>query len=70
VRVLQAGERTGELGACFESLSQTYRLQVETKLERASRFAEPLLLILVASLIGTIVVLMYIPIVDLATSIG
>jgi general secretion pathway protein F len=70
VRVLQAGERTGDLGRCFDSLGQTYRLQVQTKLERTSQLAEPILLIVVASLIGTIVVLMYLPIVDLATTVG
>jgi len=69
-RVLQAGERTGDLAACFDSLAQTYRIQVETQLERASRLAEPILLLLVASLIGTIVVMMYLPIVDLATAAG
>jgi general secretion pathway protein F len=69
-RVLQAGERTGDLAACFESLAQTYRIQVQTKLERASRLAEPILLVVVACLIGTIVVLMYLPIVDLATAAG
>jgi len=69
-RVLQAGERSGDLAACFESLAQAYQIEVETKLERASRIAEPLLLLVVAALIGTIVVLMYGPIVDLATSVG
>jgi general secretion pathway protein F len=69
-RVLQAGERSGDLAACFESLAQAYQIEVETKLERASRVAEPLLLLIVAGLIGTIVVMMYGPIVDLATSVG
>jgi general secretion pathway protein F len=69
-RVLQAGERSGDLAACFESLAQAYQIEVETKLERASRVAEPLLLLIVAGLIGAIVVMMYGPIVDLATSVG
>ena len=69
-RVLQAGERSADLAACFESLAQAYQVEVETTLERASRIAEPLLLLIVAGLIGTIVVLMYGPVVDLATSVG
>ena len=69
-RILQAGERTGNLAACFDTLAQTYRLDVETALERASRIVEPLLLVIVATLIGLIVVLMYMPIFDLASSVG
>jgi general secretion pathway protein F len=69
-RILQAGERTGNLAACFDTLAQTYRLDVETALERASRIVEPVLLIAVAALIGVIVVLMYMPIFDLASAVG
>jgi general secretion pathway protein F len=69
-RILQAGERTGNLAACFDTLAHTYRLDVETALERASRIVEPVLLVIVAALIGLIVVLMYMPIFDLASSVG
>lgn len=69
-RVLQAGERTGNLAGCFDTLAQTYRADVETALERATRLVEPILLMVVATLIGTIVVLMYMPIFDLAGSLG
>ena len=69
-RILQAGERTGNLAACFDTLAQTYHLDFETALERASRIVEPLLLVIVAALIGLIVVLMYMPIFDLASSVG
>jgi general secretion pathway protein F len=67
---LQAGERTGNLAACFDTLAQTYRLDVETALERASRIVEPVLLIVVAALIGLIVALMYMPIFDLASAVN
>jgi general secretion pathway protein F len=70
MRILQAGERTGNLTTSFETLAQTYRVDVETALERASRIVEPLLLVIVAALIGLIVVLMYMPIFDLASSVG
>jgi general secretion pathway protein F len=67
---LQAGERTGNLAACFDTLALTYRLDVETALERASRIVEPVLLIVVAALIGLIVALMYMPIFDLASAVN
>jgi len=66
VRILQAGERVGDLAGSFETLAQTYRRDLETMLERTMRLVEPILLMTVASLIGAIVVLMYLPIFDLA----
>lgn len=67
-RLLQAGERTGELGTVFDALSKAYSREVETTMERASSLIEPLLLMFVAVLIGLIVLLMYMPIFDLAGS--
>ena len=68
--VLVAGERTGNLSACFAALADVYRNDVETYLERLSRIVEPVLLMAVATVIGLIVVLMYMPIFDLATALG
>jgi general secretion pathway protein F len=65
-RLLQAGERTGELGTIFDAISQAYSRDVETAMERASRLIEPAMLMAVALVIGLIVVLMYMPIFDLA----
>lgn len=65
-RLLQAGERTGELGTVFDAISKAYSRDVETEMERASRLIEPALLMAVALVIGLIVVLMYMPIFDLA----
>lgn len=68
VRILQAGERTGHLAACFQTLADVYRSEVETTLERVGRIVEPVLLMIVAVFIGLIVVLMYMPIFDLAAA--
>jgi len=65
-RILLASERTGDLAVGFEALASTYSRELETSLERASRLVEPILLMAVASLIGSIVVLIYMPIFDLA----
>jgi general secretion pathway protein F len=64
-RLLQAGERTGELGTVFDAMARAYTRDVETAMERASRLIEPALLMAVAVFIGLIVVLMYMPIFDL-----
>lgn len=68
-RILQAGERTGELSVGFDTLAATYARNIEVAMERSARLIEPALLMLVASLIGAIVVLMYMPIFDLAGTV-
>ena len=68
-RILQAGERTGALAIGFETLAATYARDVETAMERSARLIEPALLMIVASVIGAIVVLMYMPIFDLAGTV-
>lgn len=69
-RILQAGERTGNLAGGFEMLAQTYQRELDTLLERTMRLVEPVLLMAVASLVGAIVVLMYLPIFDLAGALS
>jgi general secretion pathway protein F len=69
-RILQAGERTGDLSRSFETLAETYQRDVEVALERTTRIVEPVLLMAVATVIGVVVVLMYAPIFDLAGSLS
>lgn len=66
LRLLQVGERSGKLEHTMEIIAQTYRQELMLFIERATRVAEPLLLMVVGVLIGAIIVLMYMPVFDLA----
>ena len=68
-RLLRAGERGGDFGAVLHAVSQRHAEAFETFVERATRVIEPLLLLVVAVLVGGMVVTLYMPIFDIASSI-
>ena len=69
VRMLHAGEQAGNLGAMMERTADFYDEEMGRWIEWFVRLFEPLLMILVGGLIGIVVILMYIPIFELAGSI-
>jgi general secretion pathway protein F len=68
-RLLQVGERSGSLAKVMDVIAQNHRQEFTLFLERATRLAEPILLMAVALMIGAIIVMMYMPIFDLAGGI-
>lgn len=70
LRLLVAGERAGELPAVLDAIADDHDRRISRFLERSMKLAEPLIMILVGALIGTLVLLMYIPIFDLAGSLN
>ncbi|MBL8305641.1 MAG: type II secretion system F family protein [Rubrivivax sp.] len=68
-RVLRVAERTGELANALERLAEVQDQALERTLERVGRLVEPLLMLLIGLVIGGIVVLMYLPIFQLAASL-
>ena len=68
-RMLRAGEQAGNLGAMMERTADFYDEEMGRWIEWFVRLFEPLLMVFVGGLIGIIVILMYIPIFELASSI-
>lgn len=66
-RLLAAAERNGDFHRAAEVVSRLHAERFELFVERATRLVEPLLLLGVALLVGTIVVMMYLPVFDMAT---
>lgn len=69
-RLLAAGERTGAFDSVLQTIADRHAQAFSTFVERATRIVEPLLLLLVALVVGGIVVMMYMPIFDMAGSLG
>jgi general secretion pathway protein F len=69
-RLLAVGERTGSFEGVLQTIADRHAQRFETFVEHATRIVEPLLLLLVALVVGGIVVMMYMPIFDMAGSIG
>lgn len=69
VRLLRAAERGGDFPAVLQAVAGRHAMAFETFVERATRVVEPVLLLGVALLVGGMVVLLYMPIFDIASSI-
>lgn len=69
LRMLRAGEQSGNLGAMMERTADFYDEETGRWVEWFVRLFEPLLMVFIGLIIGVIVILMYIPIFELASSI-
>jgi general secretion pathway protein F len=69
-RLLAVGERTGGFEAVLQTIADRHAQAFATFVERATRIVEPLLLLVVALVVGGIVVMMYMPIFDIAGGVG
>ncbi len=69
LRMLSAGERTGELGSMMTRVADFYEAMLQRQLEHAMRIVEPTVMTVVGIGVGLVVVLMYLPIFELASAI-
>jgi general secretion pathway protein F len=69
LRMLRAGEQSGNLGQMMERTADFYDEEISRWIDWFVRLFEPLLMTFIGLLIGMIVILMYIPIFELASSI-
>lgn len=69
VRLLVAGERSGEMGATMDRIANFYDADLARRVEWFTRLFEPVLMMVIGLVIGAIVILMYLPIFELASSI-
>lgn len=69
LRMLRVGERAGNMGEMMERIAAFHDEQIARDVEWFTRLFGPLLMLVIGGLIGAIVVLMYLPIFQLAESI-
>ena len=68
-RMLRVGERTGQMGEMMERVAMFYDEEIARWLDVFTKVFEPVLMALIGALVGAIVILMYLPIFELAGSI-
>jgi general secretion pathway protein F len=66
LRLMRVGERTGQLGDMLTRAARFHDGEIERFIARFTRSFEPLLMAAIGLLVGVIVVLLYMPIFDLA----
>ena len=69
VRLLVSGERSGDLAQVMDRIAGFYDAEVSRAVAWFSRLFEPVLMIVIGLTIGVIIILMYMPIFELAGSI-
>ncbi len=69
LRMLRVGERTGRLGEMMERAARFHDGEIARRIDVFARTFEPLLMAAIGLVVGTIVVLLYMPIFDLAGSL-
>jgi len=69
VRMLRVGERSGQMGVMMERIGNFYDDEIARWVDWFTRLFEPILMTGIGLLVGIIVILMYMPIFELAGSI-
>jgi len=70
LRMLRVGERSGELGSMLTQSASFYDGEITRWIDRFTRTFEPILMAVIGVIVGGIVVLLYMPIFDLAGSLS
>ena len=69
LRLVKVGERSGQLGIMLTRTAEFYEGDIARWMERFTRTFEPVLMAAIGVVIGLIVILLYMPIFELAGSI-
>jgi type IV pilus assembly protein PilC len=64
------GESTGKLDTMLEKIAAVYEEDVESALAAAMKLVEPAMFIIVGGIVGFILLAMYLPIFDMAGTVG
>jgi type IV pilus assembly protein PilC len=66
VKLIEVGEASGQLEAMFQQIADSFEDILERRVQRAMTLVEPLFILLTGLLIGTVIVVMYLPIIHLS----
>jgi general secretion pathway protein F len=68
-QLMRAGERTGDLGTVLTRVAIFHEAEITRSLERSMRALEPIVMTLIGVGVGIVVVMMYLPIFELASAL-
>ncbi len=70
VRLIAVGEQTGALPKMLERISAQYEEEVDDALETLVSLIEPLMIVFLAVVVGTIVIALFMPLISIIESLG
>jgi general secretion pathway protein F len=65
IHMISIGEKTGELPAMLQNVSETYEEQVSARIDGMTSLLEPLMIIGMGGMVGFIVMAVFMPLLDL-----
>ena len=69
-QMVRVGEESGRLEEMLDKVASFYETEVRVAIDGAMKALEPMLIVVLGVVLGTIVVAMYMPVFDLMTSLG
>lgn len=70
LQLVATGEETGDMDKLLSKAAEFYEKLVDSVIDRLSSLIEPLLIVLMAAVVGTIVIIIYLPIFNLGLAIS
>ncbi len=70
VQMINVGEQTGALDQMLQKIAEFYEEEVDTAVTGLTKLIEPLLIVVLGAIIGTIVAAMYLPLYSILKEIG
>ncbi|HWF58746.1 MAG TPA: type II secretion system F family protein [Nitrospira sp.] len=70
IEMLSVGEETGSLDTMLRDVAEFYEADLDTKLTQLTTWIEPVLLLVMGVLVGGIVIVMYLPVFQMAGTVG
>ena len=70
VSMIKIGEETGQLSFLLENLAKFYKRELEMAVSSLTKAMEPMVIVVVAAIVGTIVVALYLPMFSIIGAMG
>jgi len=70
LQMISTGEETGDMDKLLGKAAEFYEKLVDSVIDRLTSLIEPLLIVLMASIVGTIIIVIYLPIFNLGEAIS
>ncbi|WNJ21622.1 type II secretion system F family protein [Pontibacter sp. G13] len=70
IQLVAVGERTASLALMFERMGQQYETETQTLVQQLTQLLEPVLIVMLGSMVAVILVAMYLPMFELSSAIG
>ena len=68
--MVEVGEATGKLPETLSKVTEIYEDEVDTAIETMTTMIEPIMIVFIGSIVGFIVLAMYMPVFDMASTMG